>query len=462
MLALTRSTRAAHILSLHARALSTIAHSTGSPGTDVEQSSDDPVPAKTVATRQRQTRLANSSAEFLFVYPWIGIRSSAEGLAIARAVQEKYGPAKEVLIPRNVDSVNIFQPYFWLVFDDPNVRKRLPGGDALITLHVADLPRSDGNVGLEEMMHGLGLYTTDNKDPHHSSPHSSPPPTETDPSKIASDAPPDGYKTFDIRVEWAEYGPREVIQRKRVFTSHPDQDTQPEFAKAWLAFDGFSSESARGAQTPNLFRAREKWRKLAPPASAYKDEDDNATTAAEAVSLSSQGIDVEEVEAGTESMTETRTNETPSREWVPIIPSTLHSQQRPSPDSSPSKNIRYKDIFNASTRTNSYNSPFNAALATAAAEAAVANTTTDATPTPMPAGTEEETAAKQAQVGAAKLSRRERILNLARQNARTPLPKLPEKPQPPPEAEKIDEESERQGKERTIRERLWRLVGGNY
>jgi hypothetical protein len=117
-----------------------------------------------------------------------------------------------------------------------------------------------------------------------------------------------------------------------------------------------------------------------------------------------------------------------------------------------------KENFNAST-TNPDNSPFNAALTTAAAEAAVANTTTDE---PMPAGTEEETAAEQAQAGAAKLSRRERILNLARQNARTPLPKLPEKPQLPPEAEEIDEESERQGKERTIRERLWRLVGGNY
>ncbi|KAF8494873.1 hypothetical protein F5888DRAFT_1805194 [Russula emetica] len=136
-----------------------------------------------------------------------------------------------------------------------------------------DGSRSDGNVGLEEMMHGLGLYTTDNKDPHRSSPHSSPPPTETDPSKIASDAPPKGYKTFDIRIEWAKYVPHEVIQRKHVFTSHPDQDTRPEFAKAWLAFDGFSSESARGPQTPNLFRACEKWRKLAPPASAYKDED---------------------------------------------------------------------------------------------------------------------------------------------------------------------------------------------
>jgi len=167
-------------------------------------------------------------------------------------------------------------------------------------------------------------------------------------------------------------------------------------------------------------------------------------------------------------MTETRTNEIPSREWVPLIPSTPHSQQRPGPDSSPSKNIRDEDVFNAATPTNPDNSPFSAALATAAAEAAVANTTTDAAPTstsmPMPARTEEETAAKQAQAGGAKLSRRERILNLARQNARTPLPKLPEKPlpQPPPETETIDGESERQGKERTIRERLWRLVGGNY
>ena len=64
-----------------------------------------------------------------------------------------------------------------------------------------------------------------------------------------------------------------------------------------------------------------------------------------------------------------------------------------------------------------------------------------------------------------KLSRRERILQLARQNARTPLLKPVQEPQPPPaptEAKMADEESERHVKERTIRERLWRLVGGNY
>ena len=164
-------------------------------------------------------------------------------------------------------------------------------------------------------------------------------------------------------------------------------------------------------------------------------------------------------------MTEKRTNEIPSREWVPIIPSSPHSQHRPRPrrDSDSSKSTRHKDVFKASTPTNPDNTAFNAALATVAAEAAVADTTTDATPTPTPTPTgTEETSTKQAQAGAAKLSRRERILNLARQNARTPLPKLPEKPLPQPETENIDEESERQGKERTIRERLWRLVGGNY
>ena len=55
-----------------------------------------------------------------------------------------------------MDSINIFQPYFWLVYDDPDVGKRLPEENTQITLHVADLPRSDGNVGLEEMMREIG------------------------------------------------------------------------------------------------------------------------------------------------------------------------------------------------------------------------------------------------------------------------------------------------------------------
>ena len=271
-----------------------------------------------------------------------------------------------------------------------------------------------------------------------------------------------------------DYAPREVLQRKRVFVSHSEQNTRPEFAKAWLAFDGFSSESARGPQTPNLFRAREKWRELAPPASAREDDDDIASTVAEAVSPSTQENFVEEAEAEA-AMTGTQTSENPFREWVPIVPSNPHSRQGPrprsKPDSVPSKNTRneevFKKVFSASTPASPDSSAFNAALAAAAAAeaAAVAKSTTDATsmPTHTPAGTEEEKAAgNRARASAAKLSRRERILNLARQNARTPLPKLPEKPQPPPEAEKIDEESERQGKERTIRERLWRLVGGNY
>jgi hypothetical protein len=65
------------------------------------------------------------------------------------------------------------------------------------------------------------------------------------------------------------------------------------------------------------------------------------------------------------------------------------------------------------------------------------------------------------------MSRRDRILHLARQHARTPLPKFAEEQPKPPlteAAEKVDggEESERHVKERTIRERLWRLVGGNF
>ena len=100
---------------------------------------------------------------------------------------------------QDADSVNFFQPFFWLVFDDPNVRKRHPEARKF-TVHVPDLPQVDGNVGLEEMMRGVGLSTTDGKDSH----HEPPPPTDgTEPSKNAGNAAPEGYKTVDVRVEWA-------------------------------------------------------------------------------------------------------------------------------------------------------------------------------------------------------------------------------------------------------------------
>ena len=179
--------------------------------------------------------------------------------------------------------------------------------------------------------------------------------------------------------------------------------------------------------------------------------------AAASPSLSSQ--EAAEVEVETEPAAETRERKTPAREWVPITPGmSTPLAQRLRPALIPPKDI------NASATTTAPDGPSPMTPPTADAADVIADST-DATPTHAP-GVEmtEETAPLPL---GSKLSRRERILHLARKNARTPLPNLAEKPQPPPsppptEAEKSDEESEREGKERTIRERLWRLVGGNY
>ena len=103
MLALSRSTRAAPRLSLHTRALSAAVQNAASPNAaaTIECPDNSTAPDSTVETQQQwRTRHANYRAECMFVYPWNGIRSSAEGLAIARAVQDKSGPAKEVIFPR--------------------------------------------------------------------------------------------------------------------------------------------------------------------------------------------------------------------------------------------------------------------------------------------------------------------------------------------------------------------------
>ena len=235
----------------------------------------------------------------------------------------------------------------------------------------------------------------------------------------------------------------------------------PNFASAWLAFDGFSPESARGPHTPNLLRAREKWRNLAP-----SSDDDLTTTAAAAATDSPSQAPAEDA----------KESATGPCEWVPI---TLLQRPGPGHSAAVSKNENNNDdtrpaltlensILITSTTTSDVDSIRHAEHAT--------DTTTDdaAWPTPSlrPAGTEETTETVPPPPAAAlvgvnnKMNRRERILHLARQNARTPLPEPTEEPQPPPpppsEAEKLDEESERRVKERTIRDRLWRLVGRNY
>ncbi|KAI0302359.1 hypothetical protein B0F90DRAFT_1816565 [Multifurca ochricompacta] len=375
----------------------------------------------------------------MFVYPWKAIRSSAEGLAIARAVQDKYGPAKEVVFPRDSDSITVFYPYFWLVFDNPEVRKRLPEDSAQIRVRVTDLPTSDGNVGIEEMMRGLGL-STDGDTPREPQPS-----TETEESGDVGKA-DDGYSTIDVRVEWARSGPNEVLLRRRSpMASFSDKEMIPDFAEAWLDFDGFSPESARGAHTPNLLRAREKWRSLAPS--------DIKPTIGAVSRLDSveEGVGIEPLIA-VKPEAEVNANvaphphphphpHSPPREWVPIIPSSPLTQ----PSASAPQNSK----------------------ATVAADDLTGHVDTNpaipaSTPTPTSASMSATRPESVEVPESPKMSRRERILHLARQNARTPLPEPEGEPQAPNEVEKLEEDAEREGKERTIRERLWRLVGGNY
>ena len=267
-------------------------------------------------------------------------------------------------------------------------------------------------------------------------------------------------------IDDTDRGPGEVFRRKwPISTSLPKENQLPRFATAWLAFDGFSPESARGPHTPNLLRAREKWQELAPksePSSssspARSGHDDLATTAA--VSPSQEPIDDgtgPESEPGFASEAQTgQQNVPPPREWVPIIPGgprrprpALASIQKGAPAPPPLDPTHIAEAIDSHITIDD-------------------NPATPTTPSATTSSTEktsEAAAAAASETLGHKLSRRERILHLARQNARTPLPEPVEVLQPPApgDTKGVDkEESERHVKERTIRERLWRLVGGNY
>jgi hypothetical protein len=226
-------------------------------------------------------------------------------------------------------------------------------------------------------------------------------------------------------------GPNEVLLRRRPNYEPLRDRLIPGFAAAWLAFDGFSPDAVRGAHTPNLSRAREKWRVLAPVI-----EPD--PSAAESRPPTASGAEAALAEAGADDVV----NVSPD-DWVPIVPQSPSSTGTPQPTESD------VDIH---TTTDNF-TPI-----TTAATTTVADPSATLSPPPIPSSL--EPASTENPVGS-KMSRRDRILHLARQNAQTPLPEQPQ-PVAEVEAEKVKEESEQEGKERTIRERLWRLVGGNY
>jgi len=239
--------------------------------------------------------------------------------------------------------------------------------------------------------------------------------------------------------------------------------TLPKLASAWLAFDGFSPESARGPHTPNLLRVREKWQNVARAApsqspssspSALDVGEDPTSSVALKVPPSHRPVETELPESSTGTETEAQAQPKqaiPPLEWIPI-PLAPASSTSPAPQhDTPVTTAAAPDDSNSVLSTTP------TANSSAAADASVSAST----PTNEPTGTKHTKGVHPSP----KMSRRERILHLARQNARTPLPDLAAKsqqPQPPPPPPPTDEEAERQGKERTIRERLWRLVGGNY
>jgi hypothetical protein len=276
-------------------------------------------------------------------------------------------------------------------------------------------------------------------------------------------------------------GPSDPILRRRPLAFHRNPEQLPKFAVAWLAFDGFSPESARGPHTPDLLRARKKWRDIAAKAGSSVHRDDLTTTSPPSGSNAPEPQGAVEAATTTESSPEIgkpAAQPLGPREWIPILSSSrAHHPVRStttttSPRTSPDHTISAFSDDNLAAP----NASPSIATPTPDPDPADASTSTSM---PMPTAAtsnsasavfnDEPQSSREPQPNRNPRSRRERILHLARQNARTPLPErlveTIEKDQSGVRNggdQKLEGEAEQQGKERTIRERLWRLVGGNY
>ncbi|KAH9888451.1 hypothetical protein C8Q73DRAFT_710214 [Cubamyces lactineus] len=350
----------------------------------------------------------------VYVRPWDEIGGMPALLAMVRGLEKRFGRVREFRVARDSDVPSHYLGYFIAEFAEEEAYRRVPENGTHIKVQVPVSSRDrPGGVGLDELQ---GLLQAEQWDPDYDVPSKAINPFPT--PEVAEQRP---TRIVELVVQRSEKNKIEEVYRR------PMQQSQ-RFGIAFYRWGGFyQPPDGEGGLRPAMHAALSKWRDVAAAKATSQPQRSRDSTPAQDTESTVENADTPSPEVvdphynkhhGAES---SHNAADPSRGPDTTLSATESSSDVLSEPSSPAI-----ETAAPSNSANDMTIPVQDASAGPSQSAASTDTTAPETPRP------------------ARLSQRERILMLARQHAKTPLPDQAAEEQKEAEAKQVAEEAQKE------------------
>ncbi|KAI0644907.1 hypothetical protein C8Q79DRAFT_927205 [Trametes meyenii] len=360
------------------------------------------------------------NAYTVYVRAWDEIDSMPAFFAMLRGVEKRFGKVREFRIGRDYDLSNRYMDFFLADFVDEESLNRVPEKGTNIRVEVPVIPKGrPGGVGLDDLQGLLQPQDWDSQTAGEGV-YATPIPL----SGAAEGAQANKTRIAELVVKRSTSTRTENISKQRVRDSTA-------FGVAFHRWAGFY-QSSSAETTPEMRAVLAKWERAAA-------EDALRRRSKLPVSLSSDTVDTHSLDTHPADATEYT-----AREQQSIDDARVESAKPSVPAFDMTRPVTQSEL---STDPSAASGPTDSSGAPASALPEHATLQTQA-PAHKPAP---------------RLSQREKILQRARQHARTPLPEP--MTQEAEEERKAAEEARRKEKQAelgSMRERLLKLIGGNW
>ncbi|KAI0667090.1 hypothetical protein C8Q78DRAFT_1056450 [Trametes maxima] len=355
-----------------------------------------------------------------YVRVWDEIDSMPAFFAMLRGVEKQFGKVREFRVGRDYDLSNRYTDFFLADFVDEESLNRIPEKGTNIRVEVPVIPKGrPGGIGLDDLQ---GLLQSQDWDFQAAGEgvYSTPIPL----SGAVEGAQANKTRIAELVVKRSTSNRVENVSKQRARDSTA-------FGVAFHRWAGFY-ESSSAEATPEMKAVLAKWERAVAEDAQRRRSKSPASTSPDAVDAHT--LDTHPADAAESTAREHQSvDDAPVESAKPSVPT--FDMTRPVAQSEPSA-----DSFVAS-------GPADTSVAPAADSSEYATLQTQA-PVHKPAP---------------RLSQREKILQRARQHARTPLPEpLTQEAEEERKAAEEARRKEKQAELGSMRERLLKLIGGNW